>query len=347
MNKIKENRKIFFTSAAVTLFFLLRSLLLTDRNYLGFENLYTMETDFSGENITLIILLVVFAVLAGLIILQTGKRFGETATFLSVLLVAEPLFFAKQMNCVTVFIANLALLFILNALCEKKIIPNEATLIVFLIVSSVLSENAIFLYALPAMILYFVGDGENLFRSAKKIAVTVLSVISVAAGMLMHNYLVKEYPSFESFIKTYTFFKQVYFKHIAYENILLFVFVIPTIALGGYFLVEFIKNCDKKRNNNPSYVTAFMISAAYILSITGFILKGSDGFFTINYIVPLSIFTLLANENKEAEKSLETVNGFLSKHRLAFVVAAVFLCFASTLVFYKDTDNLAGFILNI
>lgn len=347
MNKIKENKKFSFTPVAVTLFFLLRSLLLTDRNCLGFENLYTMEVAFSGENIALIILLTVFAVLSGLVISKIGKKFGETATFLSVLLIAEPLLFAKQMNCVTVFVADLALLFILNALCEKSFVPNELTLIVFLLVSCVLDKNAIFLFVLPAVILYFIGDGENLFRSAKKIVMIILSVISVVAGMLTNDYLMEEYPSIESFIKTYTFFKQVYFKHIDYENILLFVFAIPIMAFGVYFLVEFIKNCDKKSKNTASYVAVFLMSAAYILSIAGFILKGSDAFFTINYIVPLSVLALIANKNNEAEASLETVNSFLSKHHLSFVVVTVFLCFLATLTFYKDADNLAGFILSI
>jgi len=347
MNKTKENKKFCFAPVAVMLFFFLRSFLLTDRTRIGFENFYAFEMSFSEENIALIVLLVVFAVLAGFVISKIGKKFGEASTFLSVLLIAEPLLFAKQMNGVVMFIVDLALLFILNALCKKRIIPNEVTLIVFLFVSCVLAENAIFLFVLPAVILYFVGDAGNIFRSAKKLVMLVLSAVSVVAGILTNNYLVAEYPVFDEFIKKYSFYQQIYFKHIDYENILLFVFVIPTMAIGVYFLVEFIKNCNSSGENLCSYVVVALVAAAYILSIVGFILKGSAAFYTINYIVPSTIFALIANKNTEAENSLKKINSFISKHSLVFVTVAVFLCFLATITFYKDVDNLAGFILSI
>lgn len=347
MNKIKNNKNFIITPVAVTLFFFLRSLLLTDRRYIGFEDLYTFETSFSGENIALVTLLTLFAVLSGLVISKIGKKFGEAATFLSVLLVAEPFLFAKQMNCVVVFIADLALLFILNALCNKRIIPNEVTLIVFLFVSCLLTENAIFLFVLPAVILYFIGDAENIFKSTKKLVMLILSVISVGAGILTNDYLIGKYPAFDEFIKSYSFYKQIYFKHIDYENVLLFVFAVPATAFGIYFLVEFVKNCNSNGKNARSYVVIGMISAAYVLLLVGFFLRGSDAFFTVNYVMPLSVFALIANKNVEAEKSLDKANAFVSKHTLAFVVVAVFLCFLSTVTFYRGIDNLAGFILTI
>ena len=347
MNKIEENKSFSFAPVVVTLVLLLRGLLLTNRRYMGIENLYTFEMNFSGENIAYLVLLTVFAVCAGIVISKIGRRFGEAATFLSVLLVAEPLIFAKQMNGVTLFIVDLALIFIINALCKKSIIPNEVTLVIFLFISCLLAENAIFLFVLPAVILYFSGDAENLFKSAKKIIMLFLSAASVVAGILTNDYLIGKYPVFDEFIKKYSFYQQVYFKHIDYENVLLFVFVVPTTAIGIYFLAEFVKKCDKSGKNFCSYVVTALISAAYILSVVGFFLKGSDAFYTINYIVPSAIFALVADKNTEAENSLKKVNALISKYSLAFVAVVVFLCFLATVVFYKDVDNIASFILTI
>lgn len=347
MDKIKENKSFSFAPVVVSLFFLLRGLLLTDRKYMGVENLYTFEMSFSGENIAFLILLAVFAVLAGIVISKIGRRFGEEVTFLSVLLIAEPLIFAKQMNGVVLFLVDLALLFILNALCKKRIIPNEVTLVLFLFTSCLLTENAIFLFVFPAIILYFIGDVENILKSTKKLVMLILSVISIGAGILANDYLIEKYPAFDGFLKTYSFFKQIYFKHIDYENIMLFVFVIPTTVIGVCFLAEFIRNCNKSSKNTGAYAVVVMVSVAYILSLVGFFLKGSEAFYTINYIVPATIFALLANKKAEAENSMKKVNAFISKYTLAFVVVEVFLCFLVSIIFYKDVDNIAGFILTI
>lgn len=347
MNKIKENKTFSFAPVAVMLLFFFRSLFLTDRNYLGIADLFNFKMEVTDRNITLIILLVMFAVLGGFVIGKLNRKFGEAATFLSVLLIAEPFLFAKQMNCVVVFIADVALLFILNALCEKRLVPNEITFIAFILISCILTENAIFLFVLPAVILYFIGDAENIFKSRKKLIMIILAVISVGAGIAINDRLMTDVPAFQSFIKEYTFFQNIYFKHISYENIFLFLFCIPTTAFGIYFLVEFVKLCDEKRKNTPSYVAVALIFVAYILSVVGFILKGSAAFYTINYIVPLSVFALIANGNNEAQSALAKVNEFISKHALIFILVEILLFFISVTVFFKEADNIAGFLLSI
>lgn len=346
MSKVSENKKTILLPVILALFFFLRGILLTDRRYIGIENMYTFEMAFSGESITLIVLLAIFSVLAALVISKIGKVFGETAKYISVLLVAEPLFFVKQDNCIVLFIAVLALLFILNALREKPVIPNEITLILFLLISTVLSENAIFLFVLPALIIYFIVGAENILKSTKRLVMLILSLVSVGAGIFLNDLLIRKYPAFDSFIKTYSYFENVYFKHIKYENILLFVFVIPTLVLGVYFLVEFVKQ-SKENGKTESYITVGAVTAAYVLSIVGFFLRGSEALFAVNYIVPATVLTLVKNKNSAAQSAMNKVNSAVSKHTLVFISAVVFLCFLAVRVFCEGIDNIADFLLTI
>ncbi len=346
MSKVRENKKINLLPIMLALFFFLRGVLLTNRKYLGLENLYTLEVAFSAENITFIVLLFLYAFFAALVIGKISKRFGESATYISVLLVAEPLFFAKQDNCVVLFIAVLALAFVFNALCEKPVIPNEITLIVFLLVSTILSENAIFLFVLPAFMVYFVGGAEKILKSTKKLIVLILSLVSVGAGVFLNDYLIEKVPAFDSFIKNYSFFENIYFKHIGYENVLLFIFAVPTLIFGVYFLVKFVDN-SKNTGKAESYITIGFVALAYALSVTGFFIRGSEALFTVNYIVPIAVLALIKNKNSAAVSALEKVNNIVSKHTFVFVSVAVFLCFAAVRVFYEGADNIAGFILTI
>lgn len=347
MSNTKENKTLKSLPFLLAFFLFLRGLFLSSREHIGLENFYTLTFNITYENAIFLCLLLAFAVLTGLVLSSLNKKFGGKAVYLSVLLVAEPLVFAKQDDTMVLFIISLALLFILNALREKPVVPNEITLIVFLLASTILFENAIFLFVLPALILYFIGDGEGVLKSRKKIVMLLLSVVSVSGGISLNDYLVSNYSAFDGFIKKYSFFEQVYFKHIPYENVFLFIFALPIFAFGCYFLVEYVKECASSGKNRAAYVAVGMVAAAYLLMIVGFILRGSEAFYTINYIMPFAIFALVAAKKPKAEKALEKVNSFVSKHTLLLVSAAVILSFLATVIFYEGVDNLAGFMLNI
>lgn len=344
MSKIKENKKNILLPVILALFFLLRGILISTREHIGIDNLFTVEFLFTEESIAYIALLVIFSILAAAVISRIGKFFGETARYISVLLVAEPLLFAKQENCIVLFIASVALLFILNALREKAFIPREITLIVFILVSTILSDKAVFLFVLPALIFYFLGDAGKILKNAKKLITLILSLASAVAGFFMNDFLVTEYPAFDSFVKKYSFFEQVYFHHIDYENALIFVFAVPALVLGIYFLVNLVEESTGK-NKTEAYVSVGAVVAAYALSVTGFFLYGSAAFFTINYIVPLMIFALIKSKNAAAQSAMNKINGLISEHSFAFLVVAVVLCFAAARIFYGETDNIAAFIL--
>lgn len=346
MNNVRENKKINLLPVILALFLFFRGVLLTDRKYLGIEDFFELQTDFSAEKIAFIVLLFLYAVFASLVIDKISKCFGESAKYISVLLVSEPLFFAKQDNCVVLFITVLALAFVLNALREKPVVPNEITLIVFLLISTVLSENAIFLFVLPAFIAYFVGDAEKILKSTKKLVMLILSLISVGAGIFLNDYLLENVPAFDSFIKTYSFFENIYFKHVEYENVLLFIFAVPTLILGVYFLAEFVQK-SKETGKAVAYIAVSFIAVAYALSVTGFFLRGSEALFTVNYIVPVAVCALIKNKNSAAISALEKINGIASEHTLVFVSVVIFLCFVASRIFYGDVDNIAGFILAI
>lgn len=346
MSKIKENKNNLLLSVILALFFLLRGILLSGKNYIGIKDLFAFEFFFSAENIAFIALLVLFSVLSAAVIGRIEKAFGEKAKYLSVLLVAEPLLFAKQENCVVLFIAVIALLFILNALREKPVVPTEITLIVFLLVSTLMSENAIFLYVLPALIFCFLGDGGNILKNTKKTVTLILSIVSVGAGIFLNDFLLAKYPAFDSFIKKYSFFEQTYVGGFNFEDAVVFVFALPSLILGIYFLTKLVK-ASTAENKTEAYVSIGAVAAAYVLSVIGFFVAGSDAFFTVNYVVPLMIFALMKSKSSAAQSAMDKVNALISKNTLVFVCVVVFICFAAARAFYGSTDNIAAFILSI
>lgn len=362
MNKIKELKKYNFTPIIIALAVFFRAYLLSDRRHVGVEGFYPLEFGFSAQSIALLSLLIVFAVLVSFVLTKLGRRYGDAVSYLSLLLVAEPLLFTKQDNCVNLFIWIIGLLFVLNAIAEKAFIPKEITLVIFLFVSCLLSENAIFLFVAPAVVLYVAGDIEKLITDAKRIIALIVSAIATGAGIFLNDYLVKNTPAFDSFIKTYSFSGHVYFKHIEYENVFLFFFAIPTVIFGVRFFAELFRN-NKLVIEKPSKKTdkkvekavasyspipaVIAVVAAYALSVAGFIVAGSSAFYTINYIVPAAIISMLCSKNKVAEKALEKTNAFLSEHSFAVIVTVVFVCYIAVRVFFGDVDNIARFIIAV
>jgi hypothetical protein len=157
-------------------------------------------------------------------------------------------------------------------------------------------------------------------------------------------------------VKSYSFYQHVYFKHIDYENFFLFGFAIPVLVFGISFFINLFKisktkSIEKKSGKKQEAEVAYnpvpalvCVIAAYALSVVGFVLGGSNAFYTINYIVPAAVISMLCN-NKIAEKALEKTNGCFSKYSLAVVAVAVLLCFLAVRVFFADVDNLAKFIM--
>ncbi len=358
MNNIKSFKKSNFAPLLVALFIFLRAVLLSDRDLVGFADFYPLTFDFSTVGIVFVCLILLFAVLSAILMTKLESKFGKAGLIISAILVTEPLLFAKQENCINLFIWCIALLFILNALREKTIIPNEITLVVFLFVATILLENALFLYVFPALVFYFASKIDKLFKSTKNLIMLILSAITICAGIVLNSHLVKTYPAFDKFIKEFTFFENVYFKHISYENVLLFIFAIPVFVLGIYFFKEMFKNRstvslkkkDKKKTEevvaifNPAFA-AVTIAVAYIFSVIGFIQAGSAAFCTINYIVPLSMISLLNTKNVSAEKSMHKLTEIIEKHSFVFIVILITLFYFSARVFLADVDNLANFLI--
>ncbi len=358
MDNIKTFRKSNFAPLFVTLFIFLRAIILSNRRLVGFADFYPFKFEIPTIGIVLVGLYLAFAVLSALLFAKLEKKFGKAGLVIATVLVAEPFVFVKQENCLNLFIWCLAILFILNALREKPIIPNEITLVVFLLVSTILFENALFLFVFPALVFYFSAEIDKLFRSVKNLIMICLSALSVCAGIVLNDYLLKTYPAFDKFIKEYSFFKQIYFKHVEYEKVWLFVFAIPALVLGLYFFKEMFKNkttiSNKSKNDkkaqgvietfNPAFSAAIVV-IAYIFSVVGFIQAGSAAFYTINYIIPLSVISLLSAKNSSAEKSMQKLSGIIEKHSLVFILVMIALFYFASRIFFAETDNLAKFMI--
>ena len=357
MNNTEKLKKNNFAPLLVALFIFLRAFILSDVRRVGFTNFYPLEVTFTTNVIVLLSLYLAFAVLSALLFAKLEKKFGKEGLFISAFLVAEPFLFVKQENCVNLFVWCIALLFILNALREKPFVPNEITLVAFIIISSVLIKNALYLYVFPALLFYFIPDIDKLFQNMKKLVMMGVSAVSVGIGLALNDYLFKTYPEFDELIKEYSFFRQVYFKDVDYENIMLFVFAVPVLLLGIIFFKDLSQNktvvsakAKKNKKTNNTIVTfnstpaVVAVVIAYIFAVVGFTKAGSEGFYTINYIIPLSVISLLNAENPSAEKSMQNVSGIIEKHLLICVIVLIALFYFAARVFLGEADNLAVFM---
>lgn len=360
MNNTKTFKKNNFAPLFVALFIFFRAIIMSDRNRVGFADFYPLKLEISGIGIALVGLYLVFAFLSALLFAKLEKKFGKSGLIIATFLVTEPFIFVKQENCLNLFIWCLAILFILNALREKPIIPDEITLVVFLFVSTILFENALFIYVFPALVFYFSANIDKLFKSAKNLVMMCISAVSICAGVVLNDHLLKTNPAFDSFVKKYSFFELSYFGNIEYENALLFAFAIPVLVFGIYFYKEMFRNKSyvsvrvKNNKKSPETVESFnpvlavmVVAIAYIFSVAGFAQAGSEALCTINYIIPLSMISLLNAGNSSAEKSMEKLSEKSEKHSLVFVLILIALFYVASRVFFAETDNLARYIINM
>ncbi len=340
MSEVKKTKKYgLLTVLTVFSFVLVRAFLLTDRTYIGVDDFYKLEFSYAPREITLIVLFLAFAVLGALVISKLGKKFGEDVAYVSALLLAEPFLFAKQADCISLFVIVLGLLFVLNGLCEKKILPDEVGLIVFLFVSTLLVKNAIFLFVVPALLIYFFKDITTIFKKMLNIIVLILSVISVGAGVLLNNFFTEKYPAFEAFIKEFSFFQQINYKDVEYENIGLLLFAVPTLIFGVMLIVNLFKDGQKVY----AISTTVAVAIAYIVSLTGFFfIEGSRASYTINYIMPVVFIATLNNTENKA--SAIKVNKIISEHKLIFAAVIVLVFCIAVRCFFENVDNLARFM---
>lgn len=339
--KITKKRNLL-TTLLVFAFVFVRAILLTNRRDIGIENFYTLSLNYESREITLLVLFFAFAVLMALVISKLSKKYGENATYVSILLLAEPFLFAKMADCVSLFVVVLGLIFVLNVLSEKKIIPDEVILIMFLFVSTLLIKNATFLFVAPAILIYLFKDITQIFRKTSKIIMLIISAISVGAGVCLNDILTEKYPAFDAFIKDYSFFQQIYYKHVSYENIGLLLLAVPALIFGIMMIINLFKQGEKEY----AVLTTVAVAIAYIVSLAGFFfIEGSRAAYTINFIMPIAFIGTLNNEANKS--SALKVNNMISRHKLSFAVVVILVFYIAIRCFYKDVDNLAAFMLTV
>ncbi len=343
------------TPIFITVFLFIRAVILTNWSHVNLRD-FILEGAKLKEGIILLVLFFVFSVLASVIYKKISNLYGSLILYLSIFLVTEPLFFVKQTNIINMFVVTVGLIFILNSLRDKPIIPNEISLILFIVLSTILLKHAVFLYVCLALIIYLFSDSKNFLKSPKKLIMFALSVISTAGGMHLNNYLVSNYPEYDNFIKTYTFHQYVYFKHIPYEKPFLLIFTIPMVVLGFCFFFYLAKNVKQEHNRRKNkkgaktepddfnhLIVIYTTIITYIVSIIGFILYGSQAFYTVNLIIPMIIISLLKCNIPSVNKTMMIINTFIEKHSFIFIVVLVILNYLSIRVFYSDIENLASF----
>ena len=342
MDKTKNIKKRCAAVFALSLFFFFKILLMIPEQYLG---LSVVEADFSFSARTVLLwgLLLLFSVLAAVTAVKIYQKGGEIVSFFLILLIADPLFFTLSNNCLKLAVSCIGLIFVLNALREKPIVPNEITICLFLLISAFLMPKSVFSFIPLAMTVYIFSNLNRLCEKAKRWLVLIPAAACTAVGFAANTLLCDKYRSVSTA-----------FRHLAFgdwEQVgsarLLMLTAVPVLIVGLFCLSRFGKEQSQlpKHLNDGKYLNLpyDLFALCYILSVIGFFLSSSEAFFAVNLIVPAMFLSMLLSKRTAAERTAEIFNNGIRKH--AFLAATAFLLYNCFSYFMLNNYILNGRLL--
>lgn len=322
MDETKNIKKRFAAVTAMTLFFFARTLLMIPEQYLGVsvtEGVFT----FSSRSLLLWILLAVFSLLASLTAGIIYRKGGEAVTFALLLVIADPLFFILQNNCLTLAVSCIGLLFILNAMREKPVVKNEITFCFFLLISSFLIPYSIFSYIPLAAVIYIFSNIDRFCENAKRWVVLIPAAVCTVVGFAGNKLICERFRS------VYTALRHLAFAD--WEQVgssrLLVLTVVPVMLIGLICLRQYGKEQSllSKQSNDGKYLNLpyDMFALCYILSVIGFLFFSNEAFLTANLFFPSMAVTMILSNRTAAGRTAEVFNKGIRKHTFFAAVAFV------------------------
>lgn len=324
MDKTKNTKKRCAAVLALSLFFFFKALLMIPEQYLGIS-VVEAKFIFSARTGLLWGLLVLFSVLAAVTAAKIQQKGGEAVAFFLILLIADPLSFTLENNCLKLIVSCVGLLFILNALREKPIIKNEITFCLFLLISSFLMPYSVFSFIPLAVTIYIFSNLNSLCENAKRWVILIPAFACTAVGFALNKLLCDKFRS------VYTALRHLSFAD--WEQVgssrLLMLTAIPVLIIGLFCLSRYGKEQSQlpKHSNDGKYLNLpyDLFALCYVLSIIGFFLSSSEAFFTVNLILPAMFITMLLSKRTAAGRTAEVFNTGIKKH--AFLAAVAFVLY--------------------
>ncbi len=362
MDNVKKTKHTQWVTLLLVAFVFVRAVVLAQRTSLGLKMM-----NFSLEILLFWVTLFVFAVLIAVVIMKVQNGFGEIVSYLCVIIIADPIFCMMQNNSVDLFVISLGLLCVLNMLREKPLIKNEILFLLFVFVSVFLLPYSVFNYIPVAFLIYIIPGIYDNQKNKSKVLTVILALVFVITGVLLHNYFFANFIDFQSFLNKISFFEIV--KTIKSPEIL--ILSVPTLALGIYFFIKVLKSgnlietkkSDKSKkkpsvkNKSTSKFKVYehvlitvLCASAYLLSVVGLFLYGGKVFYTVNFIVPITLMLMVMNKDSKAINVIESINEKLRKHPfVSLILLILFYCLSIKIMdlYYSRDTLISESIFNI
>lgn len=334
MDKSNDSKKRLGLTVGLAMFFLFRTLIFMPAQHLGIS-VTDADLTVTVRTVMLFALLVLFSFFASAVTVKIQTAGGELVSFLLILLIADPVFFTMQNDCLRLMISCIGLLFILNAFRDKKFLSNEISFCLFVFISAFLIPVSLISYILLALLVY-VFSNINAFReSTKKWPILISAAMCALAGIALNKILCTNIESFNEVLKYLSFsdFEQVG------SPFVLMLAAVPVFAFGWYFFLIYSKEQSRlgkkfKEKKYQNFPFGFL-EICYLLSALGILFFSSSAFLAVNIFLPGLLIVMLLHKNSLVERIVEQINVTVKKHYLISISVLILYCIFSYIVLDK------------
>lgn len=299
---------------------------------------------FSVESVVFIVLLLVFSVLSAILVFAFKDKAGDIAAFIYIIAMADPLFFATQDNPLKLFVNIVIQLFVLSVLKGQKTIPFGVLFLVTVFITVFMVPYSILGYV-PGMLALFSIVCRKTGKDRECAYVIMLGIACAIAGFLLNGFLNNESQFFADFFSSFSFAEENEVNQ--YSKIL--TTILPTVVFGivfFHFYLETEKNLvkKKKKHTNEFVMDAFFLPA--LIAFISMFFTASEGFCTINLLIPSIVLVLLCLKDECCIKTMERITDFVKDHKVITIVVfvAIFALSITGIINYHSGKQLIFYL---
>lgn len=324
----------------ITLFTFLRTLLLMSFNSVG---IVLDDVDEFYPHILAIVLVVIiaFSFLVAKVIEKVSNVESANTKYLSILFLADMVFFQTQNSPIKFALSVAGLLFAVLLISNPNGKLGSVFVPVFCLVSCAVYSTSLFSYALLAVLFYAVinMNGKNVKKTA---VVSFLSLLLAGVGYSLNNILCKASASFSSFVSKYSLADVSLQKSpvsYAADDMYILLFTIPFVLVFIWFVSEYFTayNEDKNPTGNKILVPilSFSVMAANFAS---FYFAKAEVISVISLVPVAVIVAMVISGNVYAKTALDKMNTIVKNNKVKFAVVTLILCVVCLYFILKEAE---------
>lgn len=276
---------------------------------------------FSVESVVFIVLLLAFSVLSAILVFEFKNKAGEIAAIIYIIAMADPLFFATQDNPLKLFVNIVIQLFVLNVLKGKKTVPFVVLFLVTVFITVFVVPYSVFGYV-PGMLALFTIVCRKTGKDRECSYVTISAIVCAIVGFLLNRILCNEIQFFADFFNSFSFAEESGVNH----NFKMVITVLPAVVFGSVFFRFYSETAKKlfkkkKKHTNEIVMDAFFLPA--LIAFVAMFFTASEGFCTINLLIPAIVLVLLCLKDECCIKTIEKITAYVKEHKVIAIVVFV------------------------